>query len=168
MSIPASQRGMGYSLRVISIGSLPFNVFQDEIFREIWESDKDRVQNLHKVFMMGVLHINDLKEGMVLAENVKNRHADVLLPEGRHLTAKDILTLKTWGITEADVEGIDRDKVEKSEMESLPPSVIASIEKEVADLFPEVKDNPVMQEIYRIARKFKLKQALSQITEDET
>jgi len=38
---------MGYSLRVIPIGSLPFNVFQDEIFREIWESDKGRVQNLH-------------------------------------------------------------------------------------------------------------------------
>lgn len=117
---------------------------------------------------MGVLHINDLKEGMVLAEDVKNRHGDVLLPEGRPLTAKDILILKTWGITEADVEGIDRDKVEKSEMESLPPSVIASIEKEVSELFPEVNNNPVMQEIYRIVRKSKLKQALSQITEDET
>jgi len=123
---------------------------------------------LRKVSVMGVLHINDLKEGMVLAENVKNRHGDVLLPEGRPLAAKDILILKTWGITEADVEGVDRDKVEKSEMESLPPSVIASIEKEVAELFPEVSNNPVMQEIYRIARKFKLKQALSQIMEDET
>jgi len=123
---------------------------------------------LHKVSVMGVLHINDLKEGMVLAEDVKNRHGDVLLPEGRPLTAKDILILKTWGITEADVEGVDRDKVEKSEMESLPPSVIASIEKEVSELFPEVNNNPVMQEIYRIVRKSKLKQALSQITEDET
>ena len=141
---------------------------QEETFREIREGDKGWVQNLHKVFVMGVLHINDLKEGMVLAENVKNRHGDVLLPEGRPLTAKDILILKTWGITEADVEGIDRDKAEKNEMEALPPSVIASIEKEVAELFPEVSDNPVMQEIYRIARKFKLKQALSQITEDET
>jgi len=147
---------------------LPFNVGQEETFREIWESDKGWVQNLHKVLVMGVLHINDLKEGMVLAEDVENRHGDILLPEGRPLTAKDILIFKTWGITEADVEGIDRDKVEKSEMESLSPSVIASIEKEVAELFPEVSDNPVMEEIYRIARKFKLKQALSQITEDET
>jgi hypothetical protein len=117
---------------------------------------------------MGVLHINDLKEHMVLAEDVKNRHGDVLLPKGRPLGAKDILILKTWGISEADVEGIDRDKIEKRDMESLPPSVIASIEKEVAELFPEVSDNPVMQEIYRIVRKSKLKQALSQIAEDET
>jgi len=117
---------------------------------------------------MGLLHRNDLKEGMVLAEDVKNRHGDILLPKGRLLTAKDVLILKTWGINEVDVEGIDRDKAEKSEMESLPPSVITSIEKEVAELFPEVSDNPVMQEIYRIARKFKLKQALSQIAEDET
>jgi hypothetical protein len=79
-------------------------VFQDEIFREIWESDKGRVQKLHKVFMMGVLHINDLKDGMVLAENVKNRHGDVLLTEGRPLTAKDILTLKTWGMWRGLIE----------------------------------------------------------------
>jgi hypothetical protein len=147
---------------------MSFNLFQGETFWKIWERDQGRVQNLHKKFLMGVLHINDLKEGMVLAQDVKNRHGDVLLPEGSPLSAKDILILKTWGISQADVEGIDRDKVEKSEMESLPPSVIALIEKEVAELFPQVSDNPVMQEIYRIARKSKLKQALSQITDDES
>jgi hypothetical protein len=147
---------------------MPFSVVQGETFWRIWERDQGRVQNLHKCFVMGILHINDLKEGMVLAQDVKNRHGDVLLPEGSPLTAKDILILKTWGISEADVDGIDRDKVEKSDMESLPPSVIASIEKELAELFPKVSDNPLMQEIHRIARKSKLKQALSQITDDET
>ena len=54
---------------------------------------------MQKVFVMGVLHINDLQEGLVLAEDVKNRHGDVLLPEGMPLTAKDILILETWSIT---------------------------------------------------------------------
>ena len=146
---------------------MPFNAVQDETFREIWKSDKGRVWNLHTFLVMGILHINDLKEGMVLALDVKNRHGDTLLPQGRSLTAKDILILKTWGITETDVEGVDRDKVESKEMESLPPSVIAAIESQLTELFTEVADNPVMEEIYRIVRKYKLKQALTQMEEDE-
>ena len=109
---------------------------------------------------MGVLHINDIKEGMVLAGDITNRHGNVLLKEGRPLSAKDILILKTWGITEIDVAGVDRDKVEQREMESLTPEVLEKIEGELAGLFPEYADNPIMQELYRIARKFKLKDAL--------
>jgi hypothetical protein len=146
---------------------MPFNVFPDETFRENWESHEGQVQNLHKLLPMGVLHINDLEEGMVLAEDVKNRHGNILLPQGRPLTGKDILILKTWGITETDVEGVDRDKVESKEMESLPPSVIAAIERELTELFTEITDNPVMEEIYRIVKKYKLKQALTEMEEDE-
>ena len=116
---------------------------------------------------MGVLNINDLKDGMVLAEDLKNRHGAMLLAKGRTLTGKDIFTLKSWGITEADVEGIDKEEVEKKEMEYLPPSVTESIEKELRGLFPEFNNNPVMEEIYRIVKRFKLKQAITQTIEDE-
>ena len=111
--------------------------------------------------MMGVLHIHDIKEGMVLAGDITNRHGNVLLKQGRTLSAKDILILKTWGITEIDVAGVDRDKVDQREMESLSPEVLEKIEGELAGLFPEVADNLIMQELYRVARKFKLKDALS-------
>ena len=111
--------------------------------------------------MMGVLHINDIKEWMVLAGDITNRHGNVLLKQGRTLSAKDILILKTWGITEIDVAGVDRDKVDQREMESLSPEVLEKIEGELAVLFPEVADNLIMQELYRVARKFKLKDALS-------
>lgn len=116
---------------------------------------------MHSNFVMGVLHINDIKEGMVLAGDVTNRHANMLLKAGSALSAKDILIFKTWGITEIDVEGVDRDKVQQSEMESLSPEVLEKIEAELAGLFPEVDDNPIMQELYRIARKFKLKDAIT-------
>ena len=111
--------------------------------------------------MMGVLHIHDIKEGMVLAGDITNRHGNVLLKQGETLSAKDILILKTWGITEIDVAGVDRDKVDQREMESLSPEVLEKIEGELAGLFPEVADNLIMQELYRVARKFKLKDALS-------
>lgn len=116
---------------------------------------------MHTELVMGVLHINDIKEGMVLAGDVTNRHGTILLKAGSVLSAKDILILKTWGITEIDVEGVDRDKVQQREMESLSPEVLEKIEGELAELFPEVADNPIMQELYRITRKFKLKDALS-------
>lgn len=117
---------------------------------------------------MGVLVINDLRDGMVLAQDIKNRHGNMLLIEGRTLTKKDIFILKTWGITEADVEGIDRDKVQEKEMEPLPSSVTESIEKELRELFPEFKNNPVMEEMYRIVKRLKLKKALTRTKEDET
>ena len=110
---------------------------------------------------MGLLHINDIKEGMVLAADVMNRHGTILLKAGSALSAKEILILKTWGITEIDVEGVDRDKVQQGEMESLSPEVLEKIEGELAELFPEIADNQIMQELFRITRKFKLKDALS-------
>ena len=109
---------------------------------------------------MGLLGTNDLREGMVLAQDIKNRHGSMLLPRGRILTKKDLSVLKSWGITEADVEGIDKDEVEKKEMESLPSSVTESIEKKLRELFPEFEDNPVMEEIYRIVKRFWLKRAI--------
>jgi hypothetical protein len=116
---------------------------------------------------MGVLNINDLKEGMVLAVDVKNRHEQLLLKKGAELTTKDILILKTWGINEADVEGIDQVEVEKQEMQSLSPSIIDALEGELTELFHECDDNPVMAEIRRIVRKFKLKHALTEMKRDE-
>ena len=116
---------------------------------------------MHSDFMMGVLHIHDIKEGMVLAADITNRHGNVLLKQGRTLSAKDILILKTWGVTEIDVAGVDRDKVEQKEMESLTPEVLEKIERELAGLFPEVAGNPIMQELYRIARKFKYREAIT-------
>ena len=108
---------------------------------------------------MGVLNLNDLKEGMVLAADIKNKHGNILIKEGNTLTAKHVLLMKAWGVTEADVVGFDRDQVEKQEMHALSPELIESIEKELRAVFPPFDNNPVMAEMYRIARKLRLRQA---------
>ncbi len=109
---------------------------------------------------MGVLSINDLKDGMALASEVKNKHGNILLKKGDMLSEKHILLLKSWGITEADIEGVDRGQVEKREMEELSPELIASVEGELKDLFSDFGDNPLMEELYRVTKKFKLKKAV--------
>jgi len=114
---------------------------------------------------MGVLSINDLKDGMVLAHEVRNKHGNTLLKRGDTLSEKHIMLLKSWGITEADIEGFDRDQVEKEEMEDLSTGVIASIEQELQDLFTDFGDNPLMEELYRVTKKFKLKKAVEETSE---
>lgn len=108
---------------------------------------------------MGILNLNDLKEGMVLAGDIKNKHGNILIKGGNTLTAKHILLMKAWGVTEADVVGFDRDEIERREMDAASPELVEAIEKELRAVFPPLDHHPVMAEIYRIARKIKLKHA---------
>lgn len=109
---------------------------------------------------MGVLNISDLKTGMALAQDVLNKHGNILLKQGNILTEKQILILKSWGITETDIKDVDKIQIEKIEMESLSVNIIALVEQEVKELFPLFNNNPVMEEIYRIVKKIKLRQAV--------
>lgn len=111
---------------------------------------------------MGVLSVNDLRDGMVLASEVKNKHGNVLMKKGNILSEKHIMLLKSWGIAEADIEGVDRDQLEKREIEELSPELIASVEGELKDLFSDFGDNPLMEELYRVTKKFKLKKAVEE------
>ena len=111
---------------------------------------------------MVLLSVNDLKDGMVLSTEVKNKHGNVLLKKGDTLSEKHIMLLKSWGITEADIEGVDKDQVEKKEKEALSTDAMASIEKELKDLFSDFGDNPLMEELYRVTKKFKMKKAVEQ------
>jgi hypothetical protein len=109
---------------------------------------------------MGILNINELKEGMVVAADVKNKHGNIMIRQGLALTEKHIMLLKAWGITEAGVEGFDRDQLHQEEMKTVSPEVIEAIEKNLCEIFPPFEGNPIMSEIYRIARKLKIKQAM--------
>ena len=111
---------------------------------------------------MGILNINDLKAGMVLAQSAKNRHGAVILGEGKVLTEKYINLFKTWGITGVDIKDIDSDQLVKEEMEALSNDIVESIERELDELFPPFEANPVMEEIYKIVKKISLRQAANQ------
>lgn len=109
---------------------------------------------------MGILNINDLKEGMTLAADVKNKHGNIMIKQGMTLTEKHIMLLKAWGIPDADVEGADRDQLHQEEMKTVSPEVIEVIENELNELFPTLDGNEIMSEIYRIAKKLKIRQVV--------
>jgi hypothetical protein len=111
---------------------------------------------------MGMLNINDLKAGMVLAQSAKNRHGAVILGKDNLLIEKHINSFKTWGITSVDIKDIDSDQLVKEEMEALSNDIVESIERELDELFPPFEANPVMEEIYKIVKKISLRQAANQ------
>jgi len=108
---------------------------------------------------MGILNINDLKEGMTLAADVKNKHGNIMIKQGMTLTEKHIMLLKAWGIPDADVEGADREQLHQEEMKTVAPEVIEAIEQELNEIFPPLEGNELMSEIYRISKKMKIRQA---------
>jgi len=111
---------------------------------------------------MGILNINDLKTGMVLAQAARNKNGTVILGEGSALAERHITSFKTWGVTEVDIQGVDSDQVVKEVMEALSSDVVESIEKELGALFPPFEANPVMEEIYKIVKKMRFRQATNQ------
>jgi len=111
---------------------------------------------------MGLLAINDLKDGMVLTQAVCNKHGNVLLQGGDTLDEKRIILLKSWGITEVDVKNIDGEQLAEGKRGELPPEISCAIEKEITELFPDCTGNPVMEKLYSIVTKFKMKLAVEQ------
>jgi hypothetical protein len=106
---------------------------------------------------MSRVNLNDVEDGMVLLSEVSNKHGKVMLKPGDRLTGKTVMLLKSWGITEVDVEGHDGDVVEGEEKDGLTSDIMASIEKELKDQFFDFTDNPFMERLYGIVKKSKMK-----------
>lgn len=116
---------------------------------------------------MGVLNTSDLKVGMILAQPALNKNGTVILGEGSALTEKHINLFKAWGVSEVDIEGVDSDQMAREEMKALSPEIIGAIERELDGRFPSFENNPVMSEIYKIVKKYSLRDAMSG-TESQT
>ena len=109
---------------------------------------------------MGLVNVSDLKDGMVVLNPVSNKHGNVLLKKGDTLTEKNIVLLKSWGITEVDIESSERHRAEGMESDGLSPDIIDSIDKEVQEMFPAFEDNPFMEKLFVIIKKAKMKSAV--------
>ncbi len=56
---------------------------------------------------MGMVSIDALEVGMLLANDVHDRTGRLLLGTGAALTAKNLVIFRTWGIREADIAGMN-------------------------------------------------------------
>ncbi|OVE81579.1 hypothetical protein BVY03_02965 [bacterium K02(2017)] len=94
--------------------------------------------------------VQDLKEGMVLNDDVKDKKGRLLLPKDNTITLKHIRTFKTWGVTMVSVgiagaEDIDGDAYEVDE------AVIKSIKEDLDKNFKHNNlEHPFVNQLYNI------------------
>lgn len=90
-----------------------------------------------------------LEPGMQVAKPVYNSQNVLLLKAGTVLTNKNIQTLKAWGVFRIVVEGTDegRDPGDGQFAAETDEAVEAGLKGQFAD----VRDDPVMEEIMRVA-----------------
>ncbi len=101
---------------------------------------------------MPIFQSQDLKSGMILAQEVKSHSGRILLPEGTVLTEKHILNFKAWGITEADIQGENAGFGSTPEAVKIDPQKLARAKKEVEALFClSNQDHPAIIEFMRLS-----------------
>jgi hypothetical protein len=100
-----------------------------------------------------------LREGMVVASDVKNIDHMLLIPAGCTLTGRQISILQAWGVGEIEVQSSS--SVEAADpVAKLPPEVVARLTAEIRGRFFKPDDaNPVFAEVFKLmlqrrARKF--------------
>ena len=100
---------------------------------------------------MGILTIDSLAEGMVLMSDIHDRSGRLLLGGGTELNTKHLRMFRTWGITEADIVGIDDQAGGKPLTADLDPEYLATVENELRSLFHNTDQSyPAMGELFRL------------------
>jgi putative nucleotidyltransferase with HDIG domain len=106
---------------------------------------------------MGYVAVDNLKQGMVLGEDVQDINTRLILPKGKKLEHKHLRVLKIWGISEVDVVGGDKNEtVEKSVPES---GQLENIKNSINLVFKNAElKNGNLKEIYKISLIHRLKE----------
>ena len=110
---------------------------------------------------MGIIHINKLKPGMILEDEVRDINGRLLLKRDKKIQKSHIRIFKIWGITEVKIRGNNGSR--DSSSGPADPELIEKIEKETHNLFRHVDlEHPAIKEIFRISVLFRCKYNLSE------
>ena len=95
---------------------------------------------------------------MILAEPVYDLHGLLLLKKGSELSKKNISMLKSWGVSSVIVDGEFED--DDNQLYGVDRKVKERIYNELKEKFSKVLNNPVMEEIKRVACRLLVKKAV--------
>jgi hypothetical protein len=101
---------------------------------------------------MGLISVNDIKPGMKLAAEVKDRSGRTLLAAGQEITEKHLKIFKTWGVTDANIEGASQEDMVSQEMVSVDPELARQAEESVLARFRHAgTTHAALKELARLA-----------------
>jgi hypothetical protein len=113
---------------------------------------------------MGTVTTDQIKPGMVVATDVKDRSGRMLLAAGSTITEKHIRIFRMWGITEVELQGAVPEPQDQAAAPQSDPLVHSEAEARVNELFFHANcDHPVVGEIRRMA----LKRTIKKLAEGE-
>jgi hypothetical protein len=101
---------------------------------------------------MATVNLESLKPGMVLGTDVKDRAGRILLASGQEISEKALRVFKMWGVTEADIQGVDQEQVAAMSTSDIKPELLEAAEEKTRVLFAHCKwENPVTKELFRLS-----------------
>jgi hypothetical protein len=105
---------------------------------------------------MPKVKLDQLKEGMVVEQDVRNLDDMLILPAGFVLTERHISLLQSWGVSEVNVEAAGEEEAPSDPLALLPPETLARLTQETQARFWKYDAaNPVEQEILRLVLRRK-------------
>ena len=100
---------------------------------------------------MAKIKLRDLKEGMVLADPVRDHNGNMILSAGQKITGKHLKIFGAWGIVEVDVEGNAQVGAQNGSPEDGLQKTSPGVEKAVKDLFRHADtEHPAMAELLEL------------------
>jgi hypothetical protein len=111
-------------------------------------------------FYMPKIKLDAVSEGMTVAADVKNMDDMLLVPAGCVLTERHIKILRTWGISEVQIDGEEQGS---TTLMTIAPDVLCRMEDELRKTFWEFDSKlPVQQEIFKLALRRRARAFLNQ------
>ena len=103
---------------------------------------------------MGILHINKLEPGMVLAHEVKDLSGRLLLGKGKTIQPDHLRVFKIWGVTEVNINGNNGGKEEARP--DFNPEQYKEIKENTQQVFRYCDlEHPAIKEIFRLSVLFR-------------
>jgi len=100
---------------------------------------------------MGIINIEDIKAGMILGKDLKDRSGLVLLEAGQEITEKHLKILRMWGVTEAEIKGVTREETISRATSQIDPILLREAEIQVRERFRHTDlRNPFVNELFRL------------------
>ena len=100
---------------------------------------------------MGYVNIENIKPGMVLANDVKNQNGIVLLGAGNEITPKHLKIFRMWGITEVDLKDAENDTIIAESMAEIDPLILQKAKEEARGIFYNADfEHPATKELFRL------------------
>lgn len=101
---------------------------------------------------MGLVTLDNLEIGMVLASDVLDRNGRMLLGAGAELNQKHLTIFRTWGVAEVDIAGIDFVDNASPLPADIDPAALAAAEETLLPHFRHSgTEHPALRELLRLA-----------------